>query len=125
MREQNNIIAKRYFSYFKDKDDLLPSEIKKLKERYAVLIRYFANFRYIDVVKRNDEVVALIIDECIIYTHRGIFMRWYANRLLKIDIQGWDNNYLYVVVANGLNKVKRLDISLPLKDEELIKKLIW
>lgn len=121
MKEQNNIIAKRYFSYFKDKDDLLPSEIKKLKERYTVLIRYFANFRYIDVVKRNDEVVALIIDECIIYTHRGIFMRWYANRLLKIDIQGWDNNYLYVIVANGLNKVKRLDISLPIKDDELIK----
>lgn len=121
MKEQNNIIAKRYFSYVKDKDDLLPSEIKKLKERYTVLIRYFANFRYIDVVKRNDEVVALIIDECIIYTHRGIFMRWYANRLLKIDIQGWDNNYLYVVVANGLNKVKRLDISLPIKDDELIK----
>lgn len=119
MKEQNNIIAKRYY-----KSDLSPSEVKQLRDKYPILKKHFINFQTLDVFKRNGEVVALRIDDSIIYTHEGEFTRIYANTLLKIRIQDWDSNYLYVVVADEFNRtgvLKKLDISLPIKDEELIK----
>lgn len=100
--------------------DLSPSEEKKLRERFPVLKRHFTSYQHLDVFRRNGKVVALVVDGCIIHTHRGEFSRSYANRLLKISVKGWDDNYLYVVVANGLNKVKRLDISLPIEDDSLV-----
>lgn len=112
MKEQNNIIKESYYE-----GDLSPSEVKQLRDKYPALKKHFTSFQTLDVFKRNGEVVALRIDDCIIYTHQGEFTRIYANTLLKIRIKDWDSNYLYVVVADELNRVgvlKKLDISLPI-----------
>lgn len=116
MKKLNHITVENYYE-----GDLSPSEMKKLRERYPVLKKHFASYQHLEVYRNNCEVVALVIDECIIHTHRGEFSRSYANRLLKIKIVGWDENYLYIIVNNGLNRVKRLDISSPIKDESLVK----
>ncbi len=115
MNKLNHITVESYYE-----GDMSPSEIKKLRERYPVLRKHFTSYQHLDVFRRNGEVVALVIDECIIHTHKGEFTRSYANTLLKIRVQGWDDNYLYIIVNNGLNRVKRLDISLPIRDESLV-----
>jgi hypothetical protein len=115
MKEQDNVYVERHY-----KGDMSPSEVKKLGEKYPVLKKHFDSYQYLDVFKRDGEVVALRIDGCIIYTHEGEFYRIYANTLFKIRIQGGDSNYLYVVVPDEFNRIgvlKKLDISLPIKDE--------
>lgn len=115
MNKLNHITVESYYE-----GDMSPSEIKKLRERYPVLRKHFTSYQHLDVLRNSCEVVALVIDNCVIHTYRGEFTRSYANRLLKIKIIGWDENYLYIIVNNGLNRVKRLDISLPIRDESLV-----
>lgn len=115
MKELNHFTFESY-----NECDMTPTEIKKLRQQYPVLRKHFTSYQYLEVYRNNGEVVALVIDNCIIHTYRGEFSRSYANRLLKIKIIGLDENYMYIIVNNGLNKLKRLDISLPIKDKDLI-----